>query len=160
MSPCSSDCIFTDKKLGVWHAVSEDSDYLGTWTALIHVLGNLDDFYQTLCSPMRSRLNAPQTFHELQEVISLGSSKRIPVEERDDRLDQITPASNAVPIQVHLVVVVSPIDVDIANPKVPLEHVQTPNAFRALCHRKLMGDLEPGLVTLSTCSMGLTDKVD
>ena len=77
MSPCSSDYIFTDKKVGVWRVVSEDSDYLGPRPTMIHALGDLDDFNQTRTGQMRFPLDQLQAFNELQEVTLLGSSQRI-----------------------------------------------------------------------------------
>ena len=46
MSPCRSDYIFADVIVGVRHVVSEDSDQLGTWLAVIHRLDDLRDRYQ------------------------------------------------------------------------------------------------------------------
>ena len=146
--------------IGVWRVVSEDSDHFGAWPSVVHGLGDFDDPDQPSTGEMGLRLYQPKTFHELQEVILLGSSQRILFEERDDRLNQITPFSHTVPMHVFLVVVVSPIEINRANPKKPHEHVETADAPRALRHRKLMCHLETGRVPLSIVSIGLTDKVD
>jgi hypothetical protein len=161
MSPCSSDYIFTNEEVvGVWRVVSEDSDYFGTWLTVIHGLGDLDHLDQTLTGQMRARLHQPQTFRELQEVTLLGSSQRIPLEERDDRVNQITPSSYTVPMHMFFVVVVTPIDIDITNSEEPHEIVETAQALSTLRHRKLMRHLESGLITPPIVSMRLSNEVD
>jgi len=148
------------RDVGVWRVVSEDSDHFGAWPAVVHALGDFDDPDQPGTGEMGVRLYQPQTFHELQEVILLGSSQRVVFEERDDRLNQITPLSHTVPMHVFLVVVVSPIEINRANPKKLHEHVETADASRALRHRKFMSHLETCSVSLSITSIGLTDEVD
>ena len=161
MSPCSSDYIFTNEEVvGVRRVVSEDSDYFGTWLTVIHGLGDLDHLDQPLTGQMRACLHPRQTLRELQEVTLLGSSQRIPREERNDRLNQITPLSHTVPMHMFLVVVVTPIDIDITNFKELHEIVETAQALGTLRHRKLMRHLEPGLVTPPIASVRLSNEVD
>ena len=47
------------RKVGVRRLVSEDSDYFGSWLAMIHGLGDFDDFDQPTCSEVRIRLDHP-----------------------------------------------------------------------------------------------------
>jgi hypothetical protein len=58
------------------------------------------------------------------------------------------------------VIVVPLIDVNGADTKEPLKHVETIDALRALCHRKLVRHLESGCVAPPTRSVGLTNEVD
>ena len=126
---------------------------------MIHGFGDLDDFNQPTVGEMNTRLNQPYTFRKLQEVALLGSSQRILIKERNDNLYQFFPSSNAVPIHMLFVIVVSPIDIDGANTKELHEQVETIDARRALSHRKLMCHLEAGFVPSSIVSMRLTDQV-
>ena len=112
-------------RIGVWRVVSEDSDNFSSWLFMIHGFGDLDDFDQPTSREMSARLHQPHTFRELQEVALLGSSQRIPIEERDDGLHQFFPSSNTVPIHMLFVVVVSLVDIDIANTKELHEQVET-----------------------------------
>ena len=147
-------------KIGVWRVVSEDSDNFSSRLLVIHGRGDLDDFDQPTRSEMTARLHQPHAFRKLQEVALLGSSQRILIKERNDGLYQFFPSSNAVPIHMLFVVVVSPIDIDGANTKELHEQVETVDARRALGHRKLMCHLEAGLVPSSILSMRLTNEVD
>jgi hypothetical protein len=115
-------------RIGVWRVVSEDSDNFGARLFMIHGFGDLDDFDQPTVGEMNTRLNQPYTFRKLQEVALLGSSQRILIKERNDGLYQFFPSSNAVPIHMLLVVVVSPIDIDGANTKELHEQVETIDA--------------------------------
>ncbi len=146
-------------RIGVWRVVSEDSDNFGSRLFVIHGFSDFDDVDQPTVGEMNTRLNQPYTFRKLQEVALLGSSQRILLKERNYGFHQIAPRSNAVPIHMLLVVVVSPIDIDGANTKELHEQVETVDARRALSHRKLMCHLEAGLVTPSIVSMRLTDQV-
>lgn len=160
MSPCSSDYIFTDLVVSVWRVVSEDSDDLSTWLAVIHGLGDLDDSDQPTRCEMRTRLDEPQTIRKLQEVALLGSSKRILLEERDNLLSQVNPLPNSESMHVFFVVVISLVDVDLTHTEEPPEHVKARDALRTLCHRKLMRHLETSSIAPSIVPMRLTDEVD
>jgi hypothetical protein len=58
------------------------------------------------------------------------------------------------------VIVVAPIDIDVANLEELHERMETAKAFFALCHRELMGHLETSLVPSPIVSMRLTNEVD
>ena len=115
-------------RIGVWRVVSEDSDNFSSWLFMIHGFGDFDDFDQPTPREMSTRLYQSYTFRKLQEVALLGSSQRIPVKERNDGLYQFFPSSNAVPIHMFFVVVVSLVDIDIANTKELHEHMETIDA--------------------------------
>jgi hypothetical protein len=147
-------------RIGVWRVVSEDSDNFGPRLFVIHGFGDLDDFDQPTVREMNTRLNQPYTFRKLQEVALLGGSQRIPIKERNYGFHQIIPCSDAVPIHMLFVVVISPIDIDGSNTKELHEQVETVDAGRALSHRKLMCHLEAGFVPSPIVSMRLTNQVD
>jgi hypothetical protein len=86
--------------------------------------------------------------------------QRVPPKERDDFQGKIVSLSNAVPVHMFFVVVVSPIDVDTANTKELQECVENLDALRALGHRKLMRHLEPSCIASSINSMRLSNEVD
>jgi hypothetical protein len=147
-------------KIGVWRVVSEDSDNFSAWLFVIHGFGDFDDLDQPTVGEMNTGLNQPYTFRELQEVALLGGSQRIPIKERNNGFHQIIPCSDAVPIHMFFVVVVSSIDIDGANTEELHEQVETVDARRALSHRELMCHLETGSVSSSIVSMRLTDQID
>jgi len=160
MSPCRSDYIFTDEKVSVWHVVSEDSDHLSAWLAVIHCLRDFDDFEQITYREMRARLNHSQALYKLQEIQTFRSSQRVPLEEGNNRPKKITPFRNNELIQVFFVVVESMIAVDATYTEKLLHHVDTFDAFCALRHYKLMRHLESSFVTSAICSLRLSHDVD
>ena len=109
--------ISSPMRIGVWRVVSEDSDNFSSWLFMVHGFGDFDDSDQPTGREMNTCLYQPHTLRELQEVVLLGSSQRIPVKERKDGFHQLFPSSNAVPIHMFFVVVVSLVDIDIANTK-------------------------------------------
>jgi hypothetical protein len=115
-------------RIGVWRVVSEDSDNFSSWLFMIHGFGDLDDLDQPTCGEMSARPNKPHTFRKLQEVFLLGSSQRILSKERNDGFNQVLPRSNAVPIHMFFVVVISFIDINTANTKELHEQVETIDA--------------------------------
>ena len=74
MSPCRSDYIFTDEQVGVWHVVSEDSDHLSAWLAVVHCLHDLDDLEQPTRREMRVRFDHLHAPYELLEIETFRSS--------------------------------------------------------------------------------------
>jgi hypothetical protein len=83
MSPCRSDYIFTDMVVGVRHVVSEDSDQLGSWFAVVHRLDDLGDLKQPTNCEMRARLDYLHTPYELLEVQALRGSQGVSLKERN-----------------------------------------------------------------------------
>jgi len=80
--------------VGVWRVVSEDSDHLGAWLAVIHCLRDFDDPKQPTRCEMLVRLHQSHAFHELHEIVSLRSSQRMLLKKWNDRLKKITPLRN------------------------------------------------------------------
>lgn len=62
------------KIVGVWHVVSEDSDQLGSWFAVVHRLDDLGDLQQPTYREMCVRLDYLHTPYELLEVQTLRGS--------------------------------------------------------------------------------------
>ena len=75
MSPCRWDYIFTDEVVGVWRVVSEDSDHLSTWLAVIHRFGDRGDFQQSSHREVLIRRHQPQALGELLKVELLRRSQ-------------------------------------------------------------------------------------
>jgi hypothetical protein len=82
------------------------------------------------------------------------------LEKWNNRPKKITPFRNDEHIQIFFVLVQSTIYVDAANTKEVLEHVETVDALRALCHHKLMRHLEACSVPSAICSLRLSHDVD
>jgi len=160
MSPCRSDYIFTDREISVWRVVSEDSDHVTAWLAVIHCFHDLDDRKQPTSREMRVHLDYLHTAHELSEIQALRGSQRIFLEERNYLRQKITPPSNNELVQVFFVVVPSAVAVDTPNTEVLLHHLQALEAFRPLSNYKLMRHLETSFVTPSISSVRLSDEMD
>jgi hypothetical protein len=75
---------------------------------------------------------------ELLEIVTLRGPKRVFAEERDDVLHQLVPPANDELVQVLLVVVVAPVNVDPADSEELLEFAKTVGAPCALRHDKPM----------------------
>jgi len=115
-------------RIGVWRVVSEDSDNFSSWLFVIHGFGDLDDLDQPTCCEVSAYTHQIHAFRELQEVALLGSPQWILFKERDDGLHQLFPRSKTVSIHVLFVVVISLVDMDIANTKELHERVETIDA--------------------------------
>ena len=114
--------------IGVWRVVSEDSDNFGAWLFVIHGFGDLDDLDQPTRREVSARPHQIHAFRKLQEVSLLGCSQRVLLKERNDGLYQLFPSSNTVPIQMLFVVVISLVDINVANTKELHEQVETLDA--------------------------------
>ncbi len=115
-------------RIGVWRVVSEDSDNFGSWFFVIHGFGDLDDLDQPTRRKVSTYSHQINAIRKLQEVFLFGSSQRVLLKERDDSLNQFIPSSDAVPVQMFFVVVVSLVDVDIPNTKERHEQMETIDA--------------------------------
>jgi hypothetical protein len=91
MSPCRSDYIFTDKEVGVWHVVSEDSDHFSAWLTVIHCLHDLHDFEQPTRREMHVSFDQLHTPYELFEVKALRGPQWVLLKERNNLREKITP---------------------------------------------------------------------
>src|SRR3954470_15788525 len=97
--------------------VSEDSDQLRSVLLPVHRLGDLRDLHQTRAGQVTSVVDHPDDLRELLEVRSLRRPERVPLEERDDRPEQIRSSSYDKAIHGLAMVVVSPIDDDVTHPE-------------------------------------------
>ena len=84
----------------------------------------------------------------------------MPLEEWNDRPQQLAPLSHDVAIQVLAVVVVSPIGDHLTHPEELSELVETRDALRALRHRELVSHLVAGPVAGSARATRLADEAD
>lgn len=146
--------------IGVWRVVSEDSDNFGSWLLVIHGFRDFNDLDQPTACAVTSDPDQIHALRKLHKIDLFRSPQWIPLEERNDGLYQLFPRSNTVSIQVLLVVVVSIVDIDVANTKELFEQVETFDARSALGHRKLVCHLEAGFVASPILSMRLTNEVD
>jgi hypothetical protein len=88
--------------------VSEDSQDLG-WLAMVHCLGDTGDLDQTADRKMSSVIHQGNDIGELVEVVSLRRPQWVLLEERDDRVPEISIALDAIPEYIFPVIVVSAI---------------------------------------------------
>ena len=160
MSPCRSDFIFTNLIVGAWREVSEDSDQVSAGLAVIHCLGDSRNFQQPTCREVPFLPHQLNTLNELLEIRLLRSSQSVLLKKWNDRFDQIISSRNAESVQILFMVVVPSVEMNIPYPEESLEHVETLDASRTLCHCKLMRHLIPGLITSTTCSMRLSHEMD
>lgn len=87
--------------------VSEDSDHFIKWFLAIHGRHDLDDLDQPLAGAMSIALHQLDALCELLKIAPLCCSKRMLPKERDDHRSQIRSSTNAVAVQVLLMVVVA-----------------------------------------------------
>src|SRR5215211_5081101 len=97
---------------------------------------------------------------ELLEIVTLRGPKRVSAEERDDVLYQLVPPANDELVQVLLVVVVAPVNVDPTDSEELLELAETVGAPCALRHDKPMENLIAGSVAPPVMPVGLSDESD
>jgi hypothetical protein len=138
--------------------VSEDSDHLSPGLLAIHRLDDFRKIHQTLTGQVQSSIDQTNAARELLEVTLLRRMQRIRLEERNDRLDQVRPASYSVAIQVLPVVVVPLVSKHASHSEEPYELMKTRDALCALRHRKLVGHLIAGFVASAPRSMWLPNE--
>ena len=138
--------------------VSEDSDQIVSGLFSVHRLRYLCDVRETLSGLVYTTVDQCDAASELLKVSLLRRMQRVSREERNDRVDQVAPPTHREPIQMLLVVVVSPIGDHSTHSEETLQLSQTPDALRALRHRELMRHLIAGLVALAACSRWLPNK--
>lgn len=99
--------------------VSEDSQSLG-WFAVIHRLLDFRDLDDSIDRHMSAELHQLGDPYELLEVSSLRSSQWILEEERHDLRAEILEPIDVEPEEILLVVVTSPVDIDLPASEEPL----------------------------------------
>ena len=93
--------------------VSEDTQNSG-WFSVIHGLGNLCNFPNSGDRQVLTLLHEFQYANELFEVVLLGSSERVRLEERHNSGAQIPQPVDVVTQQILSVVVTPPVEVDLS----------------------------------------------
>ena len=99
-------------------------------------------------------------YANLLKVVPLGRSQRIPLEERDDRFQQIRAATHGVAVYMLPVVVAPVVHVHLTYSEELPQLVETPDAARALSDHEVVRNLVAGLVATSVCPARLPDKSD
>jgi hypothetical protein len=117
---------------------SEDSDEFVPGFTPIHRLRDLGDLRQTVEGPVATAGDQIDTESELLKVESLRSPQRMPLEERNHRVDKIRTATNNVAVQMLAVVVIPPVCKHLPHSKELTELMETLDAAGALRHRELM----------------------
>ena len=139
---------------------SEDSDQIVPGFSLVHRLPDLDDLRQSRRREVAPRLHQFDATRELLEVGALRRAKRMPFEERDDRLNELRSIGHDVLTQVLLVVVVALVDVDPPYFEEALELLEAVHALHPLRHCKPRSYLDAGLVSDSARPAWLPDETD
>lgn len=140
--------------------VSEDSDQVVSGLLPIHRLRDLRDLDQTISGPMSAVGDHLHTSSEPLEVPLLHGMHRIPPEERNHRLQQLSSPPHHVVIEVLAMVVVATVCDDLSNSEEDPELVEAADAALTLCHRELVRHLEAGSVASSTRPIRLPDESD
>src|ERR1700677_295415 len=96
--------------------VSEDSQNTG-WFASVHRLCDSGDRLDPRHPPMRSHLHQINDVYELFEVFSFRGSQLICLEERNNRVAQLTEPCDSIAAEVLPMVVMPPIDGDVTTPE-------------------------------------------
>ena len=139
---------------------SEDSDQLPSGLLAIHCLHDFGDVRESVVCAMRATSNHANALRELLEVTLLRRTHRMPLEERNDRVDQIRSTSNGVSKQVLPMVVVPAIRKHGSHAEEPHELVETLGASFALRNHKLVGDLIAGFVASAHRPVRLPNEAD
>jgi hypothetical protein len=140
--------------------VSEDSDQLVPGLLAVHGLGDLGDLHQTRSGQVATVVDHPDHLRELLEVRTLRRAQRIPLEERNNPLDEIGTPAHDVAIQVLSVVVISPVGNDSSHAEELTELLEALDAGRTLRHGELMSDLPAGSVAAPATPARLADEAD
>ena len=139
---------------------SEDSDELVSGLAMVHRLRDRRDLDETLAGQVSIGGDDLHTPRERIEVVLLRGTERILLEERDDRLQQVSPASNGVLAEVLTMVVMPPVDVDATDPEEVSELLEASATPLALRYDKTMEHLIAGRVASSPRTVSLPYETD
>jgi hypothetical protein len=140
---------------------SEDSDEVGSGLAAIHGLHDLGEIRKTLSGPVQIARDHEHAALELLEVLALGRTERVPLEEGNDLSEQIPSIGHDVLRHVLAMVVVPAI---LLNPTDAAEEVpkvfEARSAANALRHHEPMTNLIAELVGASPWPAGLAHQID
>ena len=139
---------------------SEDSDELVSGFLPVHRLGDLRDLDETFGRLVPADGDQLDAAGELLEVLLLRASHRIPLEERDDRLQEMRATTHGVAIHVLPVVVIAPIWEDAADAEVLTKALEARDTGGALRDRELVRHLETGSVASSPHAVRLPREAD
>ena len=139
---------------------SEDSDQLVAWFPSVHRLRDFRDLRQPFEGCVATGGNQFDAVSELLEVELLRAAQGVPLEERNDRLQQILTPANDVASQVLPMVVGPSVWQHLTYSKELTQLVETLGASFALRHCELVSDLVSGSVAASTGPASLADEAD
>jgi hypothetical protein len=139
---------------------SEDSDQFVPRLLAIHGLSDLRDRDQSRNQQMRVHTNQLHAANELVKVAALRRAKRIALEERNHRSEELIPSPDSELAEVFLVVVVAPVRVDPANAEEITDLLQRGTAALTLRYDKPMEYLVAGRVASPLSPVGLLDETD
>ena len=128
---------------------SEDSDQVLPGCLPIHRFNDFRDFHETADITMPAVREHSHAQRELLKVALLSRSKRVGLEERNNRSHKILPAIDNELAQVLAVIVLTFIDVHTTHAEEPFELLKRRSTAHALGHNKSMRDLVPGLVAFA-----------
>jgi hypothetical protein len=107
-----------------------------------------------------TRRNHRHATGELLEVVSLRAQQRVPLEERNYRLQQILPPSHDVSVQMLAVIVVPLVLEHLTYTEELAELMKARRAARTLRNHELMRDLPAGSVSASASAAILANESD
>jgi hypothetical protein len=139
---------------------SEDSDQVASRFLVVHGLGDLRDLDEPVGRQVSSRADYRHAASERLEVMVLCGAQLMPLEERNDRLEQLVAPPHQELVQVLTVVIVPPVHVDPPDSEELLELADAGGAARALRDDEPMKDLVPGSVASSPRPTQLSDEAD
>jgi len=107
-----------------------------------------------------TRRNHGHATGELLEVVSLRAQQRVPLEERNYRLQQILPPSHDVSVQMLAVIVIPLVLKHLTDTEELAELMKARRAARALRNHKLVRYLPAGSVSASASAATLANESD
>jgi hypothetical protein len=152
--------ISSSSGLDVWRMVSEDSDQLVPGLLVVHRLRQERDLDEPVCGQMPPGPHHLHACRKLLEIEPLRRPERIPLEERDYRLQKVASGGHDILAQVLLVVVVPPVDEEPSHSEELLELLEAERAPRSLRHHEPMAHLKAGLVASPARAVTLPHEPD
>ncbi len=126
----------------------------------VHRFDDFCDFNETSDIKMPSVPYQSQAARELLEITLLCRTKRVGLEERDDRPHEVLPPVHDELAQMLTMVIVALTDIDTSNAKEALELLQRRPAADTLRHDEPMRHLIPGFVASAVRAAWLPDEPD
>ena len=139
---------------------SEDSDQLWFGRFAVHRLHHLRDLQQPVGTEVPTFPDDSQAQHELFKVPPLWRAKRMTLEERDYRPQEVLASIHDVLRKWLAVIVVPPMDVDPTHAEEVLQLFQRGAAADALRHDEPVRHLIPGLVAFPIRAVWLPNESD